>query len=603
MSLHISPTLQCNLGCTYSAVEGSRVLKADLQWAPIEELDIGDEVISFDNPDFKATNDNPEFEVGEITACYKYVENAIQVETEEAEVTVGETHPLLSEDNEWMATSTINPGDKIQKIDYPDTLNIELTKVKDVEPVGERILYDVTVNPEHTLVIEGLMSHNCYEEPTRDVTDVHEDYDIDAILDKLKEWRKYESETPGFHGGEPLLLPIEDLRRIYEFIDENWDGNPSIQSNGTNITDEHIELFQEFNVPVGISVDGPIELNRGREARNAGRQDITDDQSVSTMRNIVKMREAGVSVGLIVVLSEHNAGTDEKLEKLLSWMDNLNRMDVTGHFNPAIPYQDVQEDISLSPERLKEVYLRVWEWMKAEAHRQWDPHAQYIDNLLGNKLGNCVNNKCDVFNTDAAKIIKGDGETTGCGKGWSAVGDGVPFLQGDSSNNDYQESEIRYDMLKQVPEEEGGCKGCDYWNVCQGGCPSSGEDYDWRNRTLWCEAKKALYSKIEEDMRAIFPNINLITDLPWNANIADMANSRQLDIKPFVAMRPGEPGESSAYSWYRHNQGGVEDRVPDEVMPELTFDQELEQFKEKFDEDVLTWDREKWNIHADSDIR
>jgi len=428
-------------------------------------------------------------------------------------------------------------------------------------------------------------------------------------MDTLKKWKqKYPNTTPGMHGGEPLLVKDEHLERIFKFIHENWDGQTHIQTNATMISDSHIEMFKKYNVGVGISCDGPPELNEEREARLGG-EDVTDKMSEKTNDMIFRLsEERGVGVGIITVLHETNAGTDEKLETLLEWMDELNKLGTTGHYNPAIPYEDIQTGISLHPERLKEVYLRTWEWMKEEQYRSWNPMRQYIDNLLGIKLGNCVNNKCDVFNAGAAKIIKGDGESTGCGKTWSTVGDGVPFLQGPSTDEEYNDTEERYEMLKQVPgpytegeEDMGGCKGCEYWNVCQGGCPSAGWDDEYRNRTMWCKAKYALYEQIENDIRTILPNIRMITDLPWNAEVARHASRWDLDIKPFVAMDPGEPGSSSTFGRTEHPHGTVKEEVPDEAIPERSFDEMVEDYKRKHGEENVVVDREEDYIHADSD--
>ena len=50
-------------------------------------------------------------------------------------------------------------------------------------------------------------------------------------------------------GGEPLLAPIEHLREVFEFGFERF-GKNGIQTNGSLITDDHIELFLKFNVSV-----------------------------------------------------------------------------------------------------------------------------------------------------------------------------------------------------------------------------------------------------------------------------------------------------------------------------------------------------------------
>lgn len=455
----------------------------------------------------------------------------------------------------------------------------------------------------------------CYENPDRERKQewVDRQYDIEKIMKSLKQWKDmYPNEAPGLHGGEPLLVKEEHLERMFTYMYENWDKPPHIQTNGTLVNDEHIRMFDEYDVNVGISCDGPIELNRERKAageRNSDESNSTDKTSEATHRAIERCVENDLNLGIIIVLNERNAGDEESFEKLLSWVDWLTENGVSGHFNPAIPYEDaaMDDDIALSEERLKECYLRAWEWMKAEPYRSWGPMSNYVDNLLGNQLSNCVNNKCDPANAGAAKIIMGDGESTGCGKTWGQYGDGGSFLQGPSTGNEYDSSEERYEVLKKTPgwvtegePDMGGCKGCDYWNVCQGGCPGAGQDDDFRKRTHFCEAKYALYEQVENDLRALLPNIRLITNLPWDAEVADHASSWTLDIKPFAAMRPDTEGNSSASGAYQHQYGTPEEEIPESAIPNRTWEETKEFAKQEYGEDVLTFNNEQRAWHADS---
>ncbi|WP_372611585.1 radical SAM protein [Halomonas sp.] len=456
----------------------------------------------------------------------------------------------------------------------------------------------------------------CYEEPGRqyDQAQIDSEYDIEAIMGRLKQFKqRYPGQTPGLHGGEPLLMRDEHIERILKWTHEEYDleeqkKNTHIQTNGTLITDEHIEMFEKYRVNVGISCDGPGDLNGLRYARSemdGEQRDITDSMTEKTLNSIERVADSDASMGIIVVLTKQNAGDDEKLENLLSWMDSLQERGVSGHFNPAIPYEDVQADESLTPTRLKEVYLRTWEWMKAEPYRNWGPMNDMQDNLIGNSLRNCVENKCDVFNAGAAKIATGDGNTTGCGKTWGTVGDGAAFLQGDSNGSEYNNTEERYEMLKQVPgphtegeEDHGGCKGCQFWNVCQGGCPSSGLDYDYRNRTRWCEAKYAVLDAIKHDMKAMMTGMRMITDAPWDAPIADLAASGQLDIKPFAGMHQSQVSRDAtkpSVSGARHD----ENSVLSQSLQNADFDTKRDAYIEKYGEENVTADPETGSIHGD----
>lgn len=387
----------------------------------------------------------------------------------------------------------------------------------------------------------------CYERAERQVTpeEARTEYDLDLLIDGLHKYSYQNLDIGGVHGGEPFMMGKSDVETLINVIKETQPGLPILQTNGTLINEHDIEMLAKHNVKVGVSYDGPGELNTLRKAKRGG-EVVTGNMSEKTRKNIIRLAETdGVQVGLIIVLTKQNAGNDERLEALLDWMDYLTQHHVTGHFNPAVPYENAENDVSLSPERLKDVYLKVYEWNREEEYRKWDPFQSMKNALVGYKVGGCVNDKCDVFNTRSGKHLMGDGESTGCGKGWSTVGDGTRFLQGASADNERDVHDERYQVLKQKPgpqteavkrgeiEDQGGCKGCEYWAVCTGGCPAAGGDYDFRNRSRVCNAMYAVYDRIEKDLKNAVPAIRLITETDWDIETNSQVRSGNLNIDPF----------------------------------------------------------------------
>jgi sulfatase maturation enzyme AslB (radical SAM superfamily) len=66
-------------------------------------------------------------------------------------------------------------------------------------------------------------------------------------------------------GGEPLLIPEADLEDLWAWGFEKY-GRNGIQTNGTLINDRHMQRFRKHRLSVGISIDGPDELNDVRWA-------------------------------------------------------------------------------------------------------------------------------------------------------------------------------------------------------------------------------------------------------------------------------------------------------------------------------------------------
>ena len=64
-------------------------------------------------------------------------------------------------------------------------------------------------------------------------------------------------------GGEALLVPKDDLEELWSWGLETF-GRNTIQTNATLIDEDHISMFHRYKVTVGVSMDGPGELNDTR---------------------------------------------------------------------------------------------------------------------------------------------------------------------------------------------------------------------------------------------------------------------------------------------------------------------------------------------------
>lgn len=86
---------------------------------------------------------------------------------------------------------------------------------------------------------------------------------VQEIVNWLKNFRE-EPVTFTFHGGEPLLAGYDFYKEALPLLSEGLSHlNPAfaLQTNLWNITPEMAELFHEYNIPIGSSIDGPEELN------------------------------------------------------------------------------------------------------------------------------------------------------------------------------------------------------------------------------------------------------------------------------------------------------------------------------------------------------
>ena len=92
--------------------------------------------------------------------------------------------------------------------------------------------------------------------------------DQDLFADRLADYIKtnqIERCLVVFHGGEPLLIGVERLlgivQKIRKVVPTEAIVDFSLQTNGTLLTREKIELLSSANIGVSLSLDGPAEVN------------------------------------------------------------------------------------------------------------------------------------------------------------------------------------------------------------------------------------------------------------------------------------------------------------------------------------------------------
>ena len=124
-----------------------------------------------------------------------------------------------------------------------------------------------------------------------------------------------------WHGGEPLLWGIDNYREILQFSAvelSGFDVKHSMQTNLTLVNQDYIDLFKQYKVHVGFSLDGDRIINDSQRvfANGSGTHDII-------MKKLELCREHGLNLGCIVVGSKKHIGHIPELYNFLS-KNNLN---------------------------------------------------------------------------------------------------------------------------------------------------------------------------------------------------------------------------------------------------------------------------------------
>ena len=325
----------------------------------------------------------------------------------------------------------------------------------------------------------------CYQNPQRDAGNVPRSYDMDAMKAAVER----EGGPITLFGGEALLVADDDLEELFRWGLEKY-GSNSIQTNGVLISDRHVRMFRDYQVHVGISIDGPGELN---DARWAGTLRRTRDATAKTEAAIERLCLEGMPPSLIVTLHRQNA-SEAALPLMHDWLRRLQGLGVTSARLHVLEVDDdaVRETYALSTEE----NLAAFESFARLEADLTTLRLDVFDDLRALLRGDddsttCVWNACDPYTTRAVRGVEGHGQASNCGR---TNKDGIDFVKAASEGFE------RYLALYHTPQEHGGCSGCRFFLMCKGQCPGTAIGGDWRNRTEHCDLWKGLFRRFEEEM-------------------------------------------------------------------------------------------------------
>jgi uncharacterized protein len=328
----------------------------------------------------------------------------------------------------------------------------------------------------------------CYQEPMRLAgnTSVSKGYDIDKMIEIAD--NSGIDEPFVVFGGESLLIPKKDLERIFKASYERK-GEVSIQSNGSLIDDEHIELFKKYNVHVGVSIDGANDLNEMRASKQKNK--TTLELTNASVENLAKLARNNISCGVIFTVHKLN-GTKENLPRLQNFIRWLGDMGIKGGNLHMLEVDSGEaSDYILSPEENEFAFQEMAKFFDKDENKdlQYHPFVALEGMMRGNdEDAHCIWKSCDSMNTGAVYGIEGNGQISNCGM---VNKEGIEWTKADDT------SRWRDLILYQTPPEKGGCKGCPFFIMCNGYCTGASIDSDWRNKTYYCSSLKKMFKYYE----------------------------------------------------------------------------------------------------------
>ena len=279
-----------------------------------------------------------------------------------------------------------------------------------------------------------------------------------------------------WHAGEPLAVPIAFYREAFATIerlrpkDGPWPVRVkhSFQTNGMLIDEAWCDFFKEWNVGVGISIDGPRELHDAHRKTRSGAG--TFDKTIAGVR---RLRDAGYPFHILSVLGRASL---EMPEEMLAFYVSEGIDHVC--FNVEESEGDYVSDLFQGAELRQryETFLRTfWHLARADGRvkfvREIDHALPRVFRPEGVRARNIQVEPLGMINVDShGNVSSFSPELLGYKN--ADYGD---FLLGNINRQSLAEiyqASVDSAFLRDIKKGVEACRAhCEYFSVCGGGAP------------------------------------------------------------------------------------------------------------------------------------
>lgn len=290
-----------------------------------------------------------------------------------------------------------------------------------------------------------------------------------------------------FAGGEPLLN-FELIRKIYYYVSEKkYDVIFQMQTNGTLITAEMADELKKINIAMGISIDGPPDIN-----------EILRGKTELLIQGMNNLARAGVMVNINSVVTETNVDRLFELADVAIYFGNVAGigLDLLRNAGNAVKNEAIVKNAS--PQKLRqgiiELYKRFELISKLTGKKLYVRSVREAERRLLFSNGICDKNYC-YASMGRSYVVLPSGNVYPCG----SLINNVAYYMGNIKDSD----KLKEISLK--PSVATECDYCEYYAFCSGGCPSRllVNNIDSIENSLDCIMKKVSFELVKSSISVV----------------------------------------------------------------------------------------------------
>jgi uncharacterized protein len=313
----------------------------------------------------------------------------------------------------------------------------------------------------------------------------------DDTLERLVDtylFYSYPNSTFAFQGGEPTLAGLGFFEKLVEFQKRFGRNGQSVsnalQTNGTLLDKNWCVLFRSYQWLIGLSLDGPQEVNDRYRFNKEGRG--TWKRVMETVELLKKER---VDFNVLCVLSQANVAKPKELYRFYRnlGIDNLQFIPLAEFDREGNPLP-----FTITPEQYGRFLCEVFDLWWPERRKV---RVRFFDNvaeaLAGQKPGSCtMHETCDSY-----VVVEYNGDVYPCDffveNNWK-----LGNIELDSWSEIARRTR-RYSFASKKTLAHPECQVCEYQSICHGGCPKfrHGPHGRFEELDYFCQAYKMIFAR------------------------------------------------------------------------------------------------------------
>lgn len=313
---------------------------------------------------------------------------------------------------------------------------------------------------------------------------------VDQLIEKTLSFAEGGLVTYCFQGGEPLLVGIEFYEYFVSQVEKkNQAGSKiiySVQTNGTNLSEEFCKLFREKEFLLGVSLDGPRDVH-DYYRYSLGHEGTFD----KVMEGIALLRKYEIEFNILSVVTAYSAKYIKEIweffkQQGFSYLQFIPCLEPIG----TIPFQT---GFAMDNEQYYQFQKQLFDLYWRDLHTKNRVFVRHLDNIMARLYGGRVE-QCDMIGRCLGQlVIEADGSIYPCDfycEDKYLLGNIVKM-----GLKELEQSAVMRQFIKESFPIEEDCKNCLVLGLCRGGCRRERDVFanGVLQKNIYCEGRKKFF--------------------------------------------------------------------------------------------------------------